>query len=184
MLLLIFPFLIQKCWYFTVSSILLVGIQQQSHWSVATKMNIPTYCRKRAFKPTLDFLKHFVWPDFSTDSTVNRRCPLIKTYLAILRPLKKRAMSWSEDCQGSPRALITVSLSTISVLLLKKEKNKHIRDILTLFSKENLEKIIQKHPCHRLFLSPSGKNTNILTAANFDQTVHRLHTQRPVTEGT
>lgn len=38
--------------------------------------------------------------------------------MAIVRPLKKRAMSWSEDCHGSPRALITVSLSTSSFLLL------------------------------------------------------------------
>lgn len=48
------------------------------------------------------------------------RSPSNTTYLAILRPLKKRAMSWSDDCHGSPRALITVSLSTGSVLLLKK----------------------------------------------------------------
>lgn len=37
----------------------------------------------------------------------------------MLRPLKKRAMSWSDDCHGNPRALMTVSLSTASVLLLE-----------------------------------------------------------------
>ena len=40
------------------------------------------------------------------------------TYLAILSPLKNRATSWSDDCQGSPRARTTVSLSTTSALLL------------------------------------------------------------------
>lgn len=36
----------------------------------------------------------------------------------MLRPLKKRAMSWSEDCHGSPRALITMLSHTFSILLL------------------------------------------------------------------
>lgn len=36
----------------------------------------------------------------------------------MLSPLKKRATSWSDDCQGSPRARTTVSLSTTSALLL------------------------------------------------------------------
>lgn len=39
-------------------------------------------------------------------------------YLAMLSPLKKRAMSWSEDCHGSPLALITVLSHTFSILLL------------------------------------------------------------------
>lgn len=38
----------------------------------------------------------------------------------MLSPLKKRAMSWSEDCHGSPRALITVLSHTFSILLLRK----------------------------------------------------------------
>lgn len=53
------------------------------------------------------------WLNHDTHSHV------LVTYLAMLRPLKKRAMSWSEDCHGNPLALITVSLSTGSVLLLQ-----------------------------------------------------------------
>uniref|UniRef100_A0A6B0U2W6 Uncharacterized protein n=1 Tax=Ixodes ricinus TaxID=34613 RepID=A0A6B0U2W6_IXORI len=37
--------------------------------------------------------------------------------LTMLSPLKNLAMSWSEDCQGRPRARTTVLLSTTSVLL-------------------------------------------------------------------
>lgn len=40
------------------------------------------------------------------------------TYLAMLSPLKNRAMSWSEDCHGNPLALITVLSHTFSILLL------------------------------------------------------------------
>lgn len=40
------------------------------------------------------------------------------TYLAILSPLKNRAMSWSDDCHGNPLALITVLSHTFSILLL------------------------------------------------------------------
>lgn len=45
-------------------------------------------------------------------------------YLAMLSPLKKRAMSWSEDCQGSPLALITVLSHTFSILLLQGRTNR------------------------------------------------------------
>lgn len=38
----------------------------------------------------------------------------------MLSPLKNRAMSWSEDCHGSPLALITVLSHTFSILLLHK----------------------------------------------------------------
>ena len=34
------------------------------------------------------------------------------THFATLSPLKKAAISWSDDCHGNPRALITVSSST------------------------------------------------------------------------
>lgn len=44
--------------------------------------------------------------------------PSCRTYLAMLSPLKNRATSWSDDCQGNPRARTTVSLSTTSALLL------------------------------------------------------------------
>lgn len=44
--------------------------------------------------------------------------PSCRTHLAMLSPLKKRATSWSDDCQGRPRARTTVSLSTMSALLL------------------------------------------------------------------
>lgn len=40
------------------------------------------------------------------------------TYLAMLRPLKNRAISWSEDCHGNPLARITVLSHTFSILLL------------------------------------------------------------------
>lgn len=46
------------------------------------------------------------------------------SYLAMLSPLKNRAISWSEDCHGKPLARITVSLSTVSDLLLHREKKK------------------------------------------------------------
>ena len=38
--------------------------------------------------------------------------------LATLSPRKKRAMSWSEDCHGRPRARTTVSSSTSSSFVL------------------------------------------------------------------
>ncbi|CAN8001982.1 unnamed protein product, partial [Ixodes pacificus] len=41
----------------------------------------------------------------------------VASYLTMLSPLKNLAMSWSEDCQGRPRARTTVLLSTTSVLL-------------------------------------------------------------------
>ena len=47
------------------------------------------------------------------------------TYFAMLSPLKNRAMSWSEDCHGSPLALITVLSHTFSILLLHTHKHKH-----------------------------------------------------------
>lgn len=46
------------------------------------------------------------------------------SYLAMLSPLKNRAISWSEDCHGKPLARITVSLSTVSDLLLHRKKKK------------------------------------------------------------
>lgn len=47
-----------------------------------------------------------------------------RKYLAMLSPLKKRAMSWSEDCHGSPLVLITVLSHTFSILLLRKRTRK------------------------------------------------------------
>lgn len=46
----------------------------------------------------------------------------VASYLTMLSPLKNLAMSWSEDCQGRPRARTTVLLSTTSVLLLHTNK--------------------------------------------------------------
>jgi hypothetical protein len=43
-------------------------------------------------------------------------------YLATLRPRKNRAISWSDDCQGRPRARTTVLLSTSSSLELDEPK--------------------------------------------------------------
>lgn len=51
---------------------------------------------------------------------------LQEKYLAMLSPLKKRAMSWSEDCHGSPLALITVPSHTFSILLLHKCTQRHV----------------------------------------------------------
>lgn len=48
-------------------------------------------------------------------------------YLAMLSPLKKRAMSWSEDCHGNPLALITVLSHTFSILLLPQMWHKSAR---------------------------------------------------------
>jgi len=45
-----------------------------------------------------------------------------QTDLAMLRPRKKLAISWSEDCHGSPRALTIVSSSTSSPLKLANKK--------------------------------------------------------------
>lgn len=47
-------------------------------------------------------------------------------YLAMLSPLKNRAMSWSEDCHGSPLALITVLSHTFSILLLAQMRTKKV----------------------------------------------------------
>ena len=50
----------------------------------------------------------------------------ICAYLATLRPRKNFAMSWSDDCQGRPRARTTVLLSTSSSFELSKTR-KQIR---------------------------------------------------------
>lgn len=52
--------------------------------------------------------------DYVTGSRQKQRT----TYLAMLSPLKNRAMSWSEDCHGKPLARITVLSHTFSILLL------------------------------------------------------------------
>lgn len=52
------------------------------------------------------------------------------SYLAMLSPLKNRAISWSEDCHGKPLARITVSLSTVSDLLLHRKENKKPKSAL------------------------------------------------------
>lgn len=44
------------------------------------------------------------------------------TNLAIFRPLKNLAMSWSDDCHGNPLARITALSSTSSILLLQAQK--------------------------------------------------------------
>jgi hypothetical protein len=48
-----------------------------------------------------------------------KQTKLSMTYLATLRPRKNRAMSWSDDCHGNPRARTTQLLSTISFFELK-----------------------------------------------------------------
>lgn len=46
----------------------------------------------------------------------------LATHLAIFRPLKNFAMSWSDDCHGNPLARITALSSTSSILLLQAQK--------------------------------------------------------------
>lgn len=82
--------------------------------------------------------------------------PSCCTHLAMLSPLKKRATSWSDDCQGSPRARTTVSLSTTSVLLLCGQG-----------TGSELSSCCQPHPCltltkvlsHISALSPRASKT-------------------------
>lgn len=82
--------------------------------------------------------------------------PSCCTHLAMLRPLKKRATSWSDDCQGSPRARTTVSLSTTSALLLCGQG-----------TGSELASCCQPHPCptltkvlsHISALSPQASKT-------------------------
>ena len=55
------------------------------------------------------------WPDRrQKGGRKNMKYYEIMTYLATLRPRKNRAISWSDDCQGRPRARTTVLLSTSS----------------------------------------------------------------------
>lgn len=67
----------------------------------------------------------------SSSKELEQMHPKTPTYLAMLRPLKNRAMSWSEDCHGNPLALMTVLSHTFSVLLLQKHnKKKHLKKSL------------------------------------------------------
>ena len=50
------------------------------------------------------------------------RGKFLATNLAIFRPLKNLAMSWSDDCHGNPLARITALSSTSSILLLQAQK--------------------------------------------------------------
>jgi len=52
--------------------------------------------------------------------------------LATLSPRKKRAMSWSEDCHGRPRARTTVSSSTSSSFVLQMHIASNTRDATTI----------------------------------------------------
>lgn len=63
------------------------------------------------------------------------------SYLAMLSPLKNRAISWSEDCHGKPLARITVSLSTVSDLLLhrRKKEDKVLIQVFQYFTKLQIE---------------------------------------------
>lgn len=63
------------------------------------------------------------------------------TYLAMLSPLKNRAMSWSEDCHGNPLALITVLSHTFSILLLHTDISTAGVDLELISEGENQKKI-------------------------------------------
>lgn len=56
------------------------------------------------------------------DKVIKQDKFFLLSYLAMLSPLKNRAISWSEDCHGKPLARITVSLSTVSDLLLHRKR--------------------------------------------------------------
>ena len=53
---------------------------------------------------------------------------LNETHFAIFKPLKNRAMSWSDACHGNPRALTTELSSTTSLLLLQNTNDTHIEE--------------------------------------------------------
>lgn len=78
----------------------------------------------------LQLLKQFQYTTHhhnSNESNTTDNTPLDTehTYLAMLSPLKKRAMSWSDDCHGNPLALITVLSHTRSILLLRTHTRAH-----------------------------------------------------------
>lgn len=50
---------------------------------------------------------------------VKTKISITFTYLAIFRPRKNLAMSWSDDCHGRPLALTTQLLSTSSFFQLQ-----------------------------------------------------------------
>ncbi len=50
------------------------------------------------------------------------------TDLATLSPLKKRAMSWSDDCHGNPRARTTDSSSTVSLRELQQKITRNVAE--------------------------------------------------------
>lgn len=58
----------------------------------------------------------------------------LATNLAIFRPLKNLAMSWSDDCHGNPLARITALSSTSSILLLQAQKEVVMQRCLPLIS--------------------------------------------------
>lgn len=62
--------------------------------------------------------------ELAFNDKVIKQDKFLLSYLAMLSPLKNRAISWSEDCHGKPLARITVSLSTVSDLLLHRKKVK------------------------------------------------------------
>lgn len=64
--------------------------------------------------------------ELAINERVTKQDKSLLSYLAMLSPLKNRAMSWSEDCHGKPLARITVSLSTVSDLLLHRKKKKAV----------------------------------------------------------
>lgn len=58
----------------------------------------------------------------------------LATNLAIFRPLKNLAMSWSDDCHGNPLARMTALSSTSSILLLQAQKEEVMQRHLPLVS--------------------------------------------------
>lgn len=60
------------------------------------------------------------WP--TQLKSYKRTSKFLATNLAIFRPLKNLAMSWSDDCHGNPLARITALSSTSSILLLQAQK--------------------------------------------------------------
>lgn len=89
----------------------------------ASPFLLPWALRQSAAPPLQDLNKErdkTPWP--TQMKHYKCRGKFLATNLAIFRPLKNLAMSWSDDCHGNPLARITALSSTSSILLLQAQK--------------------------------------------------------------
>lgn len=132
--------------YVSVAHVVFVSLQRQvsvfltnktyKSLSIPPSLSVKTQCSPssvqhstKSIKDDINLMSTVVFSKCDADWFVSAAT----TYLAMLSPLKKRAMSWSEDCHGNPLALITVLSHTFSILLL--HKNTHT-DTKTLTQQE------------------------------------------------